>query len=80
MVYCEIPPKIITLNKLIAYPLNAFNENINSENYDKNYITNNESISFIAKLCGVSRISIKTSLSLFDLLDKKELRVNQYDK
>ncbi|MBE5746092.1 MAG: hypothetical protein E7359_02260 [Clostridiales bacterium] len=42
LVYCEIPPKIITLNKLIAYPLNAFNENINSENYDKNYITNNE--------------------------------------
>lgn len=46
----------------------------------EHYITNNESISFIAKLCGVSRISIKTSLSLFDLLDKKELRVNQYDK
>lgn len=40
--YCETTPKILAINKLIAYPLNAFTDNVNSDELDKLYITNNE--------------------------------------
>ena len=40
--YCDIIPKILTINKLIAYPINAFAENSNSDELDKLYLTNIE--------------------------------------
>lgn len=40
--YCETLPKILSINKLIAYPTNAFSDNVNNEELDKLYLTNIE--------------------------------------
>lgn len=40
--YCSEEPKILAINKLIAYPNLAFKDNPNSENLDKYYLTSKE--------------------------------------
>ena len=48
--YSEIAPKILSINKLIAYPSLAFNDNVNSENYDKLYLTSKEFSNLLQEL------------------------------
>ena len=48
--YTEISPKILSINKLIAYPLETFNENPLSETYDKLYLTNKEFSNLLQEL------------------------------
>jgi len=48
--YTELQPKILSINKLIAYPNLAFNDNINSDNLDKLNLTSKEFTNLLQEL------------------------------
>jgi len=45
--YCQEKPKIVCVNKLIAYPNLAFQNNNNCEDYEKFYLTNKEFLNLL---------------------------------
>jgi len=69
--YTEITPKILSINKLIAYPAEAFNENSLSDIFDKLYLTNKEFSNLLQELYlpswqpGKDKVPLKASASFY---------------
>lgn len=73
--YCDIAPLILNINKLLAYPNLAFNENSNAEIYDKLYLTNKEFSNLLQELYLNDYILI----SINDYLDFESENITKKD-
>lgn len=66
--YCEHEPEILSINKLIAYPQIAFNENANSEKLDNLYLTTKEFSNLLNELY----LNDYVLIDIFDYIDIQE--------
>lgn len=73
--YCEYEPEIISINKLIAYPLVAFTENANSEKLNNLYLTTKEFSNLLNELY----INNYVLIDIFDYLDIQEENIFKRD-
>lgn len=75
--YCDISPKIIAINKLIAYPLFAFKDNSNYEELDSNYLTSKEFQNLLNELYSNNYILVNID-DCFEFSDEYILKRDLY--